>query len=164
MSNGARERAPTRLIYVESSDEENDSVSMGPPRTAPAEAAGTASSLPAALSSSTSQSQSLKRKSSELTPVLSINDALMGKAPKPPVENPHSSSRHYVERILACRPQLLDWYDEVKNLRGMPWRKAYDPDLSAVARNQRAYEVLTSEIMLQQTQVLVLEPCLVWLY
>ena len=35
----------------------------------------------------------------------------------------------------------------------MPWRKDYDPSLSADARAQRAYEVLVSEIMLQQTQM-----------
>ena len=117
MSNGARERAPTRLTHVESSDEENDSVPLG--------------------------------KTSK---------------PPVPVEKAHSSSRHHVEPILACRPQLLAWYNKVKDRRGMPWRKAYDPDLDADARRQRAYEVLTSEIMLQQTQVLVLEPCLVWSY
>lgn len=35
---------------------------------------------------------------------------------------------------------LLDWFD--KNMRPLPWRKSYDP-----------YEVLVSEIMLQQTQM-----------
>lgn len=64
----------------------------------------------------------------------------------------HHPSLHAVERILPLRTSLLEWYDSVKSVRGMPWRKDYDPSLDADARAQRAYEVLVSEIMLQQTQ------------
>lgn len=74
------------------------------------------------------------------------------------VEKAYSSSRHSAAPVLACRPQLLAWYDKVKCLRlvrGMPWRKDYDPSLATDAKSQRAYEILTSEIMLQQTQMLV---------
>lgn len=159
MFNGSRRRAPTRPIYIESSDEENGhSISSNQPQTVLAGGAPTASPSPPTSSSSTPKIPSLKRKSSEPTRVLSINDALMRQVFELPVEKVHSSSRHSVSPILACRPQLLVWYDKVKSLRGMPWRKDYDPDLGPDAQSQRAYEVLTSEIMLQQTQMSVPKP------
>ncbi|KAI0284597.1 DNA glycosylase [Russula aff. rugulosa BPL654] len=49
------------------------------------------------------------------------------------------------------RPSLLEWYSGVHDVRGMPWRKPFDPSL-------RAYEVWISEIMLQQTQVVTVIP------
>jgi A/G-specific adenine glycosylase len=158
MSNGPRKRAPTRPIYIESSDEENGDISFGEPQVAPGEDASIALASSPTLSSPASQSPSLKRKSSEPARALSINDALMSRVSKPAVEKVHPSSRHSVAPVLACQPQLLAWYDKAKTLRGMPWRKDHDPDLTPDAQSQRAYEVLTSEIMLQQTQMLVLEP------
>ncbi|KAF8313134.1 DNA glycosylase, partial [Clavulina sp. PMI_390] len=70
----------------------------------------------------------------------------------------HSSSRHSVEPVLECRQGLLDWFERVKHSRGMPWRGDYDPSLSPEDQTQRAYEVLVSEIMLQQTQVATVIP------
>jgi A/G-specific adenine glycosylase len=84
------------------------------------------------------------------------------------------------------RASLLEWYAGVHEVRGMPWRKPFDPSLDADARAQRAYEVRCfcpsrllccfvgcsncsffffsalkvwiSEIMLQQTQVVTVIP------
>jgi hypothetical protein len=39
------------------------------------------------------------------------------------------------------RSSLLEWYSGVHEVRGMPWRKPFDPSLDADARAQRAYEV-----------------------
>lgn len=66
---------------------------------------------------------------------------------------PHSREIHSHKTILPLLPQLLEWFDKVKDSRGMPWRKLYDSTLSRDEKAQRAYEVLVSEIMLQQTQV-----------
>jgi A/G-specific adenine glycosylase len=65
----------------------------------------------------------------------------------------HSLSLHKPTSITPLLPNLLDWFDSVKHVRKMPWRKDYDASLDADAKAQRAYEVLVSEIMLQQTQV-----------
>ncbi|KAL5022424.1 hypothetical protein ScPMuIL_001579 [Solemya velum] len=57
-----------------------------------------------------------------------------------------------VHTVASCdvpeiRQSLLQWYDE--NKRDLPWRhKANHPD-----RNERAYAIWVSEVMLQQTQV-----------
>lgn len=66
---------------------------------------------------------------------------------------PHSRDLHVSKRVALCLEGLLEWYDKVKDARGMPWRKVFDPTLDDDAKAQRAYEVLVSEIMLQQTQV-----------
>lgn len=157
MSNRSRKRAPTRPIYIESSDEENGGSSLGEPQGVPTGDAPVVSASPPILSSPTSKALSLKRKPSAPTHALSTTDAPM-QVPKPPAEKVHPSSRHSPAPILACRPQLLAWYDKAKSLRRMPWRKDYDPDLTPEAQSQRAYEILTCEIMLQQTQMLVLGP------
>lgn len=54
--------------------------------------------------------------------------------------------------IVAVRERLLGWF--AANRRALPWRRA-DGVVAAdgVAADQRAYEVLVSEMMLQQTQV-----------
>ncbi|KAI6098804.1 DNA glycosylase [Pisolithus croceorrhizus] len=72
----------------------------------------------------------------------------------------HSISTHVVanSEIDQVRKSLLAWYDKVHDIRGMPWRKRYDPSLGREARAQRAYEVWISEIMLQQTQVATVIP------
>jgi A/G-specific adenine glycosylase len=54
---------------------------------------------------------------------------------------PHSSSQHLISAPVRMRPPLLDWYSGVHDVRGMPWRKPFDPTLDADARAQRAYEV-----------------------
>lgn len=56
------------------------------------------------------------------------------------------------------RETLLTWYDTVKAERSMPWRVDFDPLWTTAQRSQRAYEVLVSEIMLQQTQVNTVKP------
>ncbi|CAE6356840.1 unnamed protein product [Rhizoctonia solani] len=75
-----------------------------------------------------------------------------------PVEEPHVTSRHDPTRLLPYVPALLDWFENQRDVRGMPWRKVYDPNLTKKERGQRAYEVLVSEIMLQQTQVATVIP------
>ena len=52
------------------------------------------------------------------------------------------------ERISAFVTEIWQWY--AQNKRDLPWR---DLDLSIEDDTQRAYQVLVSEIMLQQTQV-----------
>ncbi|KAI6046406.1 DNA glycosylase [Pisolithus marmoratus] len=72
----------------------------------------------------------------------------------------HSTSTHVVAKsdIGQVRKSLLEWYDKVHDVRGMPWRKRYDPSLGKEGSAQRAYEVWISEIMLQQTQVATVIP------
>ncbi|KAG8925794.1 hypothetical protein FRC03_006248 [Tulasnella sp. 419] len=71
---------------------------------------------------------------------------------------PHSISAHSSKRLVPLLNGVLKWYDRVKTVRGMPWRKDYDATLDEDAASQRAYEVLVSEIMLQQTQVATVIP------
>ncbi|BGP32748.1 hypothetical protein JCM10296v2_004532 [Rhodotorula toruloides] len=60
---------------------------------------------------------------------------------------------------VSVQKKLLEWFDGVKEKRGMPWRKEVDPKtLSQKERTQRGYEVWVSEIMLQQTQVATVIP------
>ncbi|KAG9096470.1 hypothetical protein FRC06_008623 [Ceratobasidium sp. 370] len=75
-----------------------------------------------------------------------------------PCETDHPTTRHDPRRLLPHLPALLDWFEEKREARGMPWRKTYDPNLTKDQRGQRAYEVLVSEIMLQQTQVTTVIP------
>jgi A/G-specific adenine glycosylase len=63
-----------------------------------------------------------------------------------PVEQSHTTSRHDPTRLLPCVPALLDWFENQRDVRGMPWRKVYDPNLTKQERGQRAYEVLVSEV------------------
>ena len=55
--------------------------------------------------------------------------------------NPHSSTRHSISSPRPMRASLLEWYAGVHDVRGMPWRRPFDPSLDADARAQRAYEV-----------------------
>ncbi|KAG8890402.1 hypothetical protein FRB98_008977 [Tulasnella sp. 332] len=71
---------------------------------------------------------------------------------------PHSRSSHRTDNVVPCIGALLKWFGRVKNTRGMPWRHEYDATLDDEAKAQRAYEVLVSEIMLQQTQVATVIP------
>ncbi|KAF8342154.1 DNA glycosylase [Cantharellus anzutake] len=91
---------------------------------------------------------------------VNAQDILMGRlkptiAASRAVPSHHSSKLHSVDRIAACPHDLLTWYSRVKALRCMPWRRDYDPSLGIGARTQHAYEVLVSEVMLQQTQMCV---------
>lgn len=53
----------------------------------------------------------------------------------------HPSSLHRIMDPASMRLPLLKWYDRVHEVRGMPWRKPFDPTLDAEGRAQRAYEV-----------------------
>ncbi|SJL15645.1 uncharacterized protein ARMOST_19149 [Armillaria ostoyae] len=72
--------------------------------------------------------------------------------------NDHSKSQHVISNADEICDALLRWYSGVHATRGMPWRKVYDPNLGPEERAQRAYEVLVSEFMLQQTQVATVIP------
>ncbi|PBL00334.1 DNA glycosylase [Armillaria gallica] len=72
--------------------------------------------------------------------------------------NDHSKSQHVIGNADEICDALLRWYSGVHATRGMPWRKEYDPNLGPEDRAQRAYEVLVSEFMLQQTQVATVIP------
>jgi hypothetical protein len=54
---------------------------------------------------------------------------------------PHPRSLHSISSPDLMRASLLEWYSGVHEVRGMPWRKPFDPSLDADARAQRAYEV-----------------------
>lgn len=69
------------------------------------------------------------------------------------ISRPHSSAYHTTTDIAKLQSDLLSWFEEVREKRGMPWRKRYDPALSMEEKGQRAYEIWVSEVMLQQTQV-----------
>jgi hypothetical protein len=53
----------------------------------------------------------------------------------------HSRSQHLISSPDLMRSSLLEWYSGVHEVRGMPWRRPFDPSLDADARAQRAYEV-----------------------
>ena len=53
----------------------------------------------------------------------------------------HPRSQHLISSPDPMRHSLLEWYSVVHEVRGMPWRKPFDPSLDANARAQRAYEV-----------------------
>ncbi|KAF9068903.1 DNA glycosylase [Rhodocollybia butyracea] len=58
----------------------------------------------------------------------------------------HSKSIHIVSKPLPIRRALLKWYATVRDSRGMPWRKPYDPNLRIEERSQRAYEVWQTQV------------------
>lgn len=75
----------------------------------------------------------------------------------------HKASCHTFEDLKGIRKSLLAWYKS--NARVLPWRKPYVKPpttfMSSKERSvslQRAYEVLVSEMMLQQTQVATVVP------
>lgn len=74
------------------------------------------------------------------------NPALKAPDISGPVERLHAVSRHDPNRLLPCIPALLTWFEKQRDVRGMPWRKMYDPNLTKKERGQRAYEVLVSEV------------------
>ncbi|KAJ3567834.1 hypothetical protein NP233_g6104 [Leucocoprinus birnbaumii] len=70
----------------------------------------------------------------------------------------HSESRHIIRSPEPMRTALIQWFAEVRDSRGMPWRKLSNISQNPEERSQRAYEVWVSEIMLQQTQVSTVIP------
>lgn len=79
---------------------------------------------------------------------------------------PHPADAHELTEsdITTFQTSLLKWYDE--NQRTLPWRKSCGKDgiplpacpHSNKSDSQRAYEVMCSELMLQQTQVSTVIP------
>lgn len=57
------------------------------------------------------------------------------------VHRPHALIYHSTSDIAAAQDALLDWFEGVRDARGMPWRKRYDAGASIEAKGQRAYEV-----------------------
>nr|KIR87566.1 hypothetical protein I308_01588 [Cryptococcus tetragattii IND107] len=53
----------------------------------------------------------------------------------------HGMEYHSVDKIVDGKESLLSWFERVREKRGMPWRKEYDPSLSIEEKGQRAYEV-----------------------
>jgi A/G-specific adenine glycosylase len=53
----------------------------------------------------------------------------------------HAASIHIIISPTSIQQALLDWFVDVRDSRGMPWRKQYDPTLGPDGRAQRAYEV-----------------------
>ncbi|BEJ17752.1 hypothetical protein CspHIS471_0700200 [Cutaneotrichosporon sp. HIS471] len=66
---------------------------------------------------------------------------------------PHGPEYHSVNAVARKQQKLLDWFEDVRDARGMPWRKRYDAAATAEEKGQRAYKIWVSEVMLQQTQV-----------
>lgn len=60
-------------------------------------------------------------------------------------------SAYGAAEVIELRTELLAWWD--RGHRAMPWRRERDDGIDEAARDQWAYEVWVSEIMLQQTQV-----------
>lgn len=79
-----------------------------------------------------------------------------------PFEEPHATSRHDPQRLIPYLPALLEWFEEKREVRGMPWRKRYDPGLSKEERAQRAYEVLVSEVCIPSLTMPFGEVELIW--
>lgn len=53
----------------------------------------------------------------------------------------HGEEYHDVGDVVERQGELLDWFEGVREKRGMPWRKRYDDGLSDEEKGQRAYEV-----------------------
>jgi hypothetical protein len=63
-------------------------------------------------------------------------------APSASISNrPHPKSYHDTTTLTPLLPDLLAWFEEVREKRKMPWRKRYDDSASMEAKGQRAYEV-----------------------
>jgi len=120
-----------------------------------------------------------KRRSTTTRRKVSTDERTEISAPDTYYVTPHPRSQHLISSPDLMRSSLLEWYSGVHEVRGMPWRKPFDPSLDADARAQRAYEVSLrqhhnpesgysiqcfvlkvwiSEIMLQQTQVATVIP------
>jgi hypothetical protein len=56
---------------------------------------------------------------------------------------PHSRKVHKLDATAAqsIQEQLTTWFGGVHDARNMPWRRRWDPSLTADAKAQRAYEV-----------------------
>ena len=89
--------------------------------------------------------QSPKKKKAKSTPSTNDLELEVAVANKP---HPHPSETHRIDDPRPIRVSLLEWYSEVHETRGMPWRKPYDASLGRDERAQRAYEVRLVERIL----------------
>lgn len=60
---------------------------------------------------------------------------------------PHAAAMHLLASPGPSRKALLQWYDGVHAVRGMPWRKPYQHSWDAEEKAQRAYEVCRSHFV-----------------
>ncbi len=60
---------------------------------------------------------------------------------------PHAAAMHLLASPGPSRAALLQWYDGVHAVRGMPWRKPYQHSWDAEEKAQRAYEVCRSHFV-----------------
>jgi len=87
------------------------------------------------------------RKNTRTTRQIALKGSINEATPSGSATTPsHSASIHVVttSRIDEIRESLLEWYNKVHDVRGMPWRKRYDPLLGREGRAQRAYEARIS--------------------
>ena len=87
---------------------------------------------------SSKANQSPKKKKAKSTPSTHDLELEVAVTNKP---RPHASETHRIDDPRPIRVSLLEWYSEVHETRGMPWRKPYDASLGRDERAQRAYEV-----------------------
>lgn len=53
---------------------------------------------------------------------------------------PHPKDYHSTSILVPLLPDLLEWFEGVREKRKMPWRKRYDDTASMETKGQRAYE------------------------
>ena len=53
----------------------------------------------------------------------------------------HTREYHRTDHLAPFLPDLLAWFEQVREKRRMPWRKRYDDLVSMEVKGQRAYEV-----------------------
>ena len=91
------------------------------------------------------------KKRTAVNPPTAVAESEEGGSDEPnllPQEAAHSGALHRIADADTMREPLLSWYAAVHQLRGMPWRKPYDPSLGPQERAQRAYEVAYSADLL----------------
>lgn len=53
----------------------------------------------------------------------------------------HTREHHRTDHLAPFLPDLLAWFEQVREKRRMPWRKRYDDLVGMEVKGQRAYEV-----------------------
>jgi A/G-specific adenine glycosylase len=89
-------------------------------------------------------SKACSKVSKEIKPTKIRDDARGSQRAEQPAASPkrlHPRGLHSLTSPETMREDLLEWYSDVHEIRGMPWRKPFDPSLDADGRAQRAYEV-----------------------
>lgn len=90
--------------------------------------------LKRALSPATGRSRSSEKKQKK-TPTVQNN----GNHVIITVERHHLSSLHTLNEVQKLQDELLAWFETVRHVRGMPWRKPFCENYEE--QSQRAYEV-----------------------